>query len=201
MREKTQEGGEERPPFCMFCAARLELLDLVTRWVMTENQSVQVLKARVLLSFPDSPRQKQGRDDISTLLQRDPPIADVQAVIILEECLRQIEATDAEIDLIWERAVRLRPQDEELQTLWFKKNFEQRIWKGAQKVGRVAYFPALLFMLRQAMKGINVFTEELSEDETILFLGDRRQLHGRKYSYSIGHGPTTLRRVSIQAAF
>lgn len=105
---------------------------------------MQVLKARVLLAFPDSPRQKQGRDDINALLHRDPPITDVQAIVILEECLQQIEAADTEIDLVWERAVRLRPHDEELQTLWFKKNIEDRKWKGAQKVGYVAHFPALL---------------------------------------------------------
>lgn len=160
-----------------------------------------MLKARVLLSFPDSPRQRQGRDDINALLQRDPPITDVQAIVILEECLRQIEATDAEIGVIWERAVRLRPQDEELQTLWFQKNFEQRRWKGAQQVGYVAHFLALLSRLRQVMKGINVSTKELPKGKTILFLGDRRQLYGRKYSHSIGHGPTTLRRLGVQAGF
>lgn len=104
---------------------------------------MQVLKARILLSFPESPRQKQGRDDINALLQRDDPITDVQALVVLEECLQQIGATDAEVDLIWERAVRLRPQDEELQTLWFKKNFELRKWKGSQKVGYVVLLLAL----------------------------------------------------------
>lgn len=154
---------------------------------MTDDHSVQALKARVLLSFSDSPRQEQGRDDIRKLLQRDPPIADIQAIVILEECLQQIEATDAEIDLIWERAVQLRPHDEELQTLWFKRNFEQRKWKGAQKVGCLSRFPGLLPRLRQVMKGVNVSTEEFPEGKTILLLGGRRQPYGRKCSHSIGH--------------
>lgn len=51
------------------------------------------------------------------------------------------------------------------------------------------------------MKGIDGSTEELSEGKTILFLGYRRQLYGRKYSYSIGHGSTTLRRLGVQTAF
>lgn len=106
----------------------------VARRATTVDQSTQVLKARVLLSFSESPRQNQGRDDISALLQRDPPITDVQALVILQECLQQIGATDAEVDLIWERAVRLRPHEEELQTLWFRKNFEAQKWKGSQKV-------------------------------------------------------------------
>ena len=187
--------------FLYVFATPFSLLNYIALRITTDHKSVQALKARILLSFPDIPRQKQGRDDINALLERNPPVADIQTIVILEECLRQTEATDAEIDLIWERAVRVRPQDEELQTIWFKKNFEKQRWKGAQKVCYFTHLQVLRSRLRQVLEGVNGSTEELSQGETILFLGDCRQLSGRNYPKRIRHGPTTLRRVGIQAAF
>ena len=95
----------------------------------------QVLKAVILLSHSEETRRRQGEKEISEILERQPPISELKALEHLSNAAPIVKKLDPRIDTIWERAVTVRPGDEEIYAIWFRIKFTEKNWKAAQKVG------------------------------------------------------------------
>ena len=91
-------------------------------------------KAHVLLSTPDKLRQEQGTVELNTILGRKPPITDIRLLLAIDEAAEARRAQDDRIASMWDRAAGEAPANEDLYMMWFKRKFERRDYKAAQKV-------------------------------------------------------------------
>jgi len=91
-----------------------------------------VAKAHVLLLWPDPKRNQQGQKELDAILERALPVTDAEVlsfVVQFDICRGcSFNAT------IWERALKARPNDEELYRSWFFNAFAAKDWRIAQKV-------------------------------------------------------------------
>ena len=95
---------------------------------------MQACKASILLNLPESAKRKQGRVLLDTLLNRESPIVDLDALITIQDFAGQRdESDDPRLDLLWQRAAKASPQNEELHRQWFMSKFWAKHWIGAQK--------------------------------------------------------------------
>lgn len=78
-----------------------------------------------------------GYKELCRILEREPPISDLNALENLNamSMIRDCKLSHPNIGTIWERAITVRPEDEEIYDLWFHTKFNERNWKAAQKVG------------------------------------------------------------------
>ena len=93
-----------------------------------------MLKAIFLLKQPEIVRQLQGQKELADILARQPPISNLIALENLNNITRGCDS-HPRIATIWERAITVRPGDEEIYDAWFRAKFNERNWKAAQKVG------------------------------------------------------------------
>lgn len=96
--------------------------------------NAQVNKAHILLSTPDKLRQEQGATELNAILGRKPPITDIRILLAIDEAAEARHAQDDRIASMWNRAASEAPANEDLYMMWFKRNFERRDYKAAQKV-------------------------------------------------------------------
>ena len=100
-----------------------------------------VTKVRVLFQWPDPIRHEQGVKELGLLLDRKPPIADPDALILLDQLIKQYGPFKDFIPKrlqIWQRAAISNPWNSKLHTVWFRSNFDQQDYDGAQQVSVVA---------------------------------------------------------------
>jgi len=102
-----------------------------------------VAKAHVLLLWPDPKREQQGRKELEAVLERASPVTDAEILNFIVQFdryrRRPFNAT------IWERALKARPNDEELYRAWFFIAFAAKDWRIAQKVREFhRYVPVLV---------------------------------------------------------
>lgn len=97
-------------------------------------------KAHILLSYPDKSRQAQGTAELNAILGRNPPITDIRILLAIDEAAEARHAQDDRIASMWDRAASEAPANEDLYMMWFKRKFERRDYKAAQKV---RYFMSL----------------------------------------------------------
>ena len=90
----------------------------------------------ILLAHPEQARRQQGQKELNEILGRPHPISEIEALTALNGAAQDRKDNDVQIQTIWERAVGVRPQDEELYVRWFKIKFSERKWNAAQKVRR-----------------------------------------------------------------
>ena len=96
-----------------------------------------VTRIKILLSWGDTSRSQQGLKDLESLLERKPPVADVEALRILDTIFTTTESPKQftiKQKQTWQRAIASRPQDESLQLVWYKSRFNEGDFKGAQQV-------------------------------------------------------------------
>lgn len=99
-----------------------------------------VTKISILLQWPDTARFEQGHTEFTKLVERKPPVADVEALQALDAV---ISLLGPRIDIgpkqrqTWQRAAASRPQDVKLHETWYRIKFGEKNFKGAQQVGMV----------------------------------------------------------------
>lgn len=88
----------------------------------------------ILLAYPEEARRQQGRRELNEILSRPHPISDIEALTTLNDAAQERKDKESRLQTIWERAVGVRPHDEDLYVRWFKTKFSERKWNAAQKV-------------------------------------------------------------------
>lgn len=88
----------------------------------------------ILLAHSDQARQLQGRHELGEILAKKPPLSELKALEALNNAAKDWQSPDPRIETIWERAVSVRPQDEQLYVSWFHARLKERKWDSAQKV-------------------------------------------------------------------
>lgn len=91
-------------------------------------------KAHILLSTPDQLRQEQGTAELDAILGRKPSITDIRILLAIDEAAEARCAQNDRIASMWDRAASEAPANEDLYMMWFKRKFERRDYKAAQKV-------------------------------------------------------------------
>ena len=108
----------------------------------------KVTKAVIGLYSCDETNFQRSEEELDSLMCREPPIADIAALLILEyyydahTAITEKMGEGPRFQTMWERAVTLQPKDEALYDLWFKRKFLALKWSASQKV-RTASIPAL----------------------------------------------------------
>ena len=88
----------------------------------------------VLLSWPDPIRQAQGVKKLDALLDRKPPLTDIDALLELEKGLKDVKEHEAKLLQTWQRAANSRPNDELFYKVWYRSKFDAGNLKAAQQV-------------------------------------------------------------------
>ena len=97
-------------------------------------------KAHVLLECPDLSRREQGRKELDILLNKDPPITDIEVLLYITRFAEYREESDEQYVSMWERAAKARPNDEDLYRRWFGTALATKSYRGAQKVSLLLSF-------------------------------------------------------------
>ena len=112
-----------------------------------------VTKIKILLHWPDYTRYQQGNKELHSLLERKPPVADIEALRALDTVFAAFESVGQFTPIqkqTWHRAALSRPQDENLHSIWYKSKFNEGDFKGAQQVSAAkeqAEHPRLIWSL------------------------------------------------------
>lgn len=83
----------------------------------------------------DEVHHRRGVAETIEICQAEPPTTDLETLQILSETLKRVPGHGETRSLLWEKAVKAKPQDLELTMQWFTFSFEGDEWKAAQKVG------------------------------------------------------------------
>ncbi|KAL8880179.1 MAG: hypothetical protein Q9198_002364, partial [Flavoplaca austrocitrina] len=92
-------------------------------------------KASVLLMLPEPAKKRQGRLLLDSILSRNPPVIDFNAVETIQSFAELHHEIDPRIDNLWMQAANAQPSDEQLHKCWFHSRFRMRDWQGARKAG------------------------------------------------------------------
>ncbi|KAL9638943.1 MAG: hypothetical protein Q9204_001304 [Flavoplaca sp. TL-2023a] len=92
-------------------------------------------KASVLLMLPEPAKKRQGRLLLDSILSRNPPVIDFNAVETIQSFAERHHEIDPRIDNLWMQAANAQPSDEQLHKCWFHSRFRMRDWQGARKAG------------------------------------------------------------------
>ncbi|KAI9789744.1 MAG: hypothetical protein M1816_005783 [Peltula sp. TS41687] len=104
---------------------------------------IHALKAYILTQWASAGYRKDGFVAAKTLVEKDPPITDLETLSLLLRSLESLgtlgQAEPMNIDikhyatLLWERALKANPGDETLARECFFSYLQQRDWRNAQK--------------------------------------------------------------------
>ncbi|KAL8702942.1 MAG: hypothetical protein Q9201_003896 [Fulgogasparrea decipioides] len=90
-------------------------------------------KASLLLMLPEPTKQRQGRTLLDLLLEKSPPIVDLNALVVIETLAEQRKESDPRINALWLKAANAQPKDEQLYKHWFRTRFCSKDWQNARK--------------------------------------------------------------------
>ena len=103
-----------------------------------KDDSLLVTRIKILLNWRDVARFQQGLHHLDNLLEKKPPVTDLDALRVLDEIFKLLERTgyaQAPNSLqTWQRAASAQPDDENLYTVWHRSKFDTRDFRGAQQV-------------------------------------------------------------------
>jgi hypothetical protein len=94
----------------------------------------KVLKAYVLCRSPTPGLKEDGIKEAKNLINMTPAITDVETLRLLGDAVDHAGADVQLMTLMWDRAVKAKPNDERLAKEWFLVAFQSKNWKGAQQV-------------------------------------------------------------------
>ena len=103
----------------------------------------QAYKAGLLLEFPEQARKQQGRKELDSLLDREPPITEPRAIQTLQAFAELRNDSDSRIQNLWAQAVKVRPQDSNLYNEWFFSRFWIQDLRGAQQASLTTAFDSI----------------------------------------------------------
>ena len=111
-----------------------------------EKEVLLTVRVAILLQWPDPARYEQGIKELEIVLEKKPPIADVEALGVLDQILKKYGPKTAFTPKqmqIWQRAADGHPRDGTLHSTWFQSRFDQGDYGGAQQVS-ILYDETLL---------------------------------------------------------
>lgn len=102
-----------------------------------ESDFLFVTKINILLQWTDASRSQQGLKELEKLLERKPPVADIEALQALDGTLEiagSLGCLTPKQTQTWQRAAAIRPRDENLHITWYRTRFKVADFKAAQQV-------------------------------------------------------------------
>jgi hypothetical protein len=88
----------------------------------------------LLLSWPDPTRQALGLKELDTLIDRQAPLTNIDALLELDRGLQDMKEHEARMLQAWQRATTTRPHDELMHKVWYQSKFDAENFKAAQQV-------------------------------------------------------------------
>ena len=114
------------------------------RVLLMIDNTLKALKTYIQIRFPSSTQKEEGFAELKSHINKDPPTVDLDTLNLLQQCLSELEESQfpdvvlqdvkALSALLWERAIKAKPGDEQLARQWFFSAFQHQNWRDAQKV-------------------------------------------------------------------
>ena len=95
----------------------------------------QAKRITILVLWPDEARRVQGVKELDALLNRKPPLSNVDALGELESVVKDLEIS-SKVQQLWLRAAASRPNDEKLHKMWFWAKITINHFGEAQQVSK-----------------------------------------------------------------
>lgn len=86
--------------------------------------------------WPEETRNQQGMKELGVLLERKPPVDDIETLRALDAIAEAKGENDPRLWQVWKRAAEARPQDEKLHTVWFRSKFQVGNLRAAQQASQ-----------------------------------------------------------------
>ena len=86
--------------------------------------------------WPDQTRNQQGFNELRLLLDRKPPVDDIETLRALDIIAETNEENEPRLRQIWQRAAGAYPQDENLHLVWFRSKFLVDNFRAAQQASQ-----------------------------------------------------------------
>lgn len=106
---------------------------------------LSAMRIKILIKWRDIPHMQQAIKYLEDLLDRKPPVADFEALRTMDEQFDTLERAGFVLTpkqrQTWQRAASIRPDDENLYTVWHRSKFDSRDFRGAQQVSTVKSLP------------------------------------------------------------
>lgn len=115
-----------------------QALNLCEKKLRKSNNSDYLLvkKITVLLSWPEGTRNQQGLKELGVLLDRKPPVDDIETLCALDAVAEGWEGFEPRLRQVWQKAAGARPQDEKLHSVWFRSKFQVGNLRAAQQASQ-----------------------------------------------------------------
>ena len=86
--------------------------------------------------WPDETRNQQGLKELSVLLDRKPPVDDIETLHLLDTIADAKGESEPRLRQVWQKAAGARPQDEKLHMVWFRSKFQAGNLRAAQQASQ-----------------------------------------------------------------
>lgn len=86
--------------------------------------------------WPEQTRNQQGLKELRVLLDRKPPVDDIETLRALDAIAETNEEHEPKLRQVWQRAAGARPQDENLHMVWFRSKFQAEDLRAAQQASQ-----------------------------------------------------------------
>ena len=90
----------------------------------------------MLLLWPEATRNQQGFKELAILLERKPPVDDIETLRALDAIADAKGDIEPRLRQVWQRAAGSRPQDEKLHIVWFRSKFGVGDLRAAQQASQ-----------------------------------------------------------------
>ena len=108
---------------------------IIISWILMLKQ-LQVKKINVLLLWPDEARNQQGLKELNVLVERKPPVDDIETLRALDIIAGSRGELEPKLRQVWQRAAGARTQDEKLHMVWFRSRFQVGNLRAAQQASQ-----------------------------------------------------------------
>ena len=86
--------------------------------------------------WPEKTRHQQGLKELGVLLERNPPVVDIETLRTLDTLAEAKGQNEPRLRQVWQRAAGVRPQDEKLHVVWFRSKFQVGNLRAAQQASQ-----------------------------------------------------------------
>ena len=86
--------------------------------------------------WPDQTRNQQGLKELRLLLDRKPPVDDIETLRSLDIIAETNQENEPRLRQVWQRAAAAYPQDENLHLVWFRSKFLVDNFRAAQQASQ-----------------------------------------------------------------
>ncbi|CAD6577882.1 MAG: hypothetical protein ASARMPREDX12_008547 [Alectoria sarmentosa] len=134
----TLDGQDDALNELLLAKQWKQALNLCEKKLKKANNSDYLLvkKIKVLLLWPEETRNQQGMKELGVLLERKPPVDDIETLCALDALAEAQGENEPRLRQIWQRAAGVRPQDEKLHMVWFRSKFQVGNLRAAQQASQ-----------------------------------------------------------------